>query len=158
MGLGLWILPGAGSWQGLRSSSLLNPDPTSPWPLVVLPCWQPVPPTLGDAHVCAGLSQCLPPLPSDVCLPKTSPPSSPTHNSCQAPLSLGFRHRGRVQFLPACLPRKDLITCPPTLWGSGGPIATSLWLAHCPSATHKELAASCEHRGDVSDSRAKPLP
>lgn len=77
--------------------------------------------SLEDANVCAGLSQCLSPSPSRVCLPKPSPPSSPAHSPSQAPTFSGFRHRGRVQFLPARLPGKDLITVPSLCGGLEAP-------------------------------------
>lgn len=138
------------------------PDPAPPRPRVVLPCWQPVPPAPGDAYVCAGLSQCPPPLPSSVWSP--NPPLLPLQLTAPAGASLcpGFRHRGRVQFLPAWLPRKDLITCPLSLWGSGGSTAVSPGaapVAGTRSQCHTQgEAASCEHGGDVSGSGAKPPP
>lgn len=84
--------------------SLMYPDLASPQALAAVPCWQPVPPALGDVYVCAGLSQCLPPSPSSVCLSKSSPPFSPTHNPCQAGPPFPWLQTQGQSAIPSCMP------------------------------------------------------
>lgn len=132
MGLGLWILHRAGSLArpvlillAHPPCSLMYPEPASPWPLVFCPAGSLCHPPWGMLCMCR-----LVPVPSSLAIPCLSPQILPSFLSSSqlqlGPLSPGFRHRAREQFLPACLPRKNLITTPLSLWGSGGSTATSL--------------------------------